>query len=160
MISNFSMNATNIKRIKKEYDNLTKDFNVTNLSIQNVENKTIKTIKITFSVNKNFYEVEYTSSYPFRIPQVTFNHKPKGDFYNLCSERFYNTLLKLYNWECMCCHSILCPNNWMVGHQISHIVREFQEYKQMKMNIAYKILADKIKDKYLIDDIDLDCWLF
>jgi len=37
---------------------------------------------------------------------------------------------------------------------------EIDDYKLIKRNIVRKLLLDKIKDQYLIMDIDLDSWLF
>jgi hypothetical protein len=37
---------------------------------------------------------------------------------------------------------------------------EIDKYKKLKYFMALKILADKIKARYLVSDIDLDSWLF
>jgi hypothetical protein len=39
-------------------------------------------------------------------------------------------------------------------------IDELNKIRDYKRNIVYKILSEKIKDKYLIDDIDLDSFLF
>jgi hypothetical protein len=39
-------------------------------------------------------------------------------------------------------------------------IDELDKIRQYKRNIVHKILADKVKDKYLIDDVDLDSYLF
>jgi hypothetical protein len=49
---------------------------------------------------------------------------------------------------------------WSCGCKFSNILDEIKSFRKIIIHIAYKILADKIKDKYLIDDIDLDSWLF
>ena len=40
------------------------------------------------------------------------------------------------------------------------IFLEIEEFKQIKRNIVRKLLLDKVKEKYLVKDIDLDSWLF
>jgi hypothetical protein len=39
-------------------------------------------------------------------------------------------------------------------------IDELDKIRQYKRNIVYKILADQVKNKYLIDDVDLDSYLF
>ena len=39
------------------------------------------------------------------------------------------------------------------------MVNEIRDMRKKKRNIINKYYADKIKDKYLIDDINLDEWL-
>jgi hypothetical protein len=39
-------------------------------------------------------------------------------------------------------------------------VKQIDEYKKLKYYISLKLLADKIKEKYLVMEVDLDSWLF
>jgi hypothetical protein len=41
-----------------------------------------------------------------------------------------------------------------------HIIDEINLFRNYKKNIVNKIMADKIKEKYLIFDIDIESWLF
>jgi hypothetical protein len=40
------------------------------------------------------------------------------------------------------------------------IIDEVNLFRTYKKNIVNKIMSDKIKDKYLIADIDIESWLF
>ena len=98
--------------------------------------------------------------YPFIPPKVAIKGVPHVQYFGLKSARFTNILNKLTGKMCLCCETILCKNMWSCGCKFSNILDEIKSFRKIIIHIAYKILADKIKDKYLIDDIDLDSWLF
>jgi hypothetical protein len=60
----------------------------------------------------------------------------------------------------LCCNSYLCSNNWSPRITIKALIEQLEEFRLHKNNIFLKFVADAIKDKYLIDDINLDEWLF
>ena len=43
---------------------------------------------------------------------------------------------------------------------IKNVIDEIDNVYKIRKNILNKIIADKIKHKYLLPEIDLDCWFF
>jgi len=109
--------------------------------------------------NNNIYSFIMNEDYPFKKPKVEINFVDYSDFLKT-SQLSSNILYKMHNIKCLCCSSITCHSNWSPACTINHIILEIRKYKRYKKHILYKIFADKIKYKYLIDDIDLDSWLF
>lgn len=110
--------------------------------------------KYTFQINHN---------YPFKQPKLFINSIPYENLLSTCCSSnniFSKLLLKITGISCLCCHSITCGNNWTPIFSLKNIILETIQYKQYVRHVINKILADKIKYKYLIKDIDLDCWLF
>ena len=154
-----SITKTIAKRLKKEYEDL---INCTeDITIKYTNNK-----EIVFIISKiedaslNVYSFTMPPNYPFSPPRILINDKTYGEFLNIHSIRFKKVLRYLTGIECLCCHSYNCRDNWSPALSLNHIIQESNKYRVTKNNIKIKLLADKIKDKYLIDDIDLDSWLF
>ena len=68
-------------------------------------------------------------------------------------------LRKYKNKDCLCCDSYDCFDNWSPAIKLSSIVDEIKNIVQFKKAITHILLADKIKKKYLIDDIDINSYL-
>jgi len=102
-----------------------------------------------------------TSNYPFNPPKIFYQNRPYLDFlktsYYPNSSKIFK---KIVGQDCFCCHSINCSENWSPAITLSRIIDEVKYIKQKKRHIINKLLADKIKLRYLIDDINLDEWLF
>jgi ubiquitin-protein ligase len=99
-------------------------------------------------------------NYPFMPPRIRINDQNHYDFCNLHSNRFTTILQYIKGIDCLCCHSHICKNNWAPGLTLDHILKQINEYKKLKYYISLKLLADQIKYKYLVMDINLDSWLF
>jgi hypothetical protein len=125
-----------------------------------IEYKSSKDISVSFKKNHNYYEFIIPSNYPFMSPRLTINGLNQNEFFDLKTNRLRTILKYISGLTCLCCHSYLCKNNWSPALTLQIIINQIEEYKKIKKNIFLKILADKIKDKYLISDIDLDSWLF
>lgn len=110
--------------------------------------------------NVNVYEFEITQHYPFTPPKVKINKRMYNDFLRIHSTTFLHLLKKLKNYDCFCCHSYLCIENWAPAITIKQYIEEIRMFRKYKRELVNKKYADKIKDKYLIADIDLDSWLF
>ncbi len=110
--------------------------------------------------SRNQYIFIIEQNYPFTAPRVTINGLSQNKFLRLPSNRFTTILQYITGLHCFCCSSLLCKNNWTPALTLDNIVIQLEEYKKIKLNIQLKILADKIKEKYLNRDIDLDSWLF
>jgi ubiquitin-protein ligase len=123
-----------------------------------------KNIIIELSRQEGLYINKYCFmvplDYPFLPPKIKINETEYINFCILRSDRFVTALKYIKGIECLCCHSYMCKINWTPGLNLNHILIQINEYKKIKYNIALKILADKIKEKYLNSYIDLDSWLY
>lgn len=137
--------------------------------------KIVKCIEIDYSDNKliiitisllndpiNIYTFEIGQNYPFIPPKsIKINSIPYLSFLKINSIKTLNDIKKMYKIDCcLCCSSLCCPDNWSPSITLNHIINEIIKYKQYRKNIIYKLLLDKIKNKYLINDINLESWLF
>jgi len=159
IMNNTSIPKVIARRLKKEHTELIKTCN--KIIIEHNE-----TGELFFNVYKqekkylNLYSFKITLNYPFTPPILKINGNPSNEFYNLPTNRFRQGLKFIKGINCMCCHSYLCNSNWSPAYTINNIIKQVEEYKQIKFNIVLKIISDKIKEKYLIEDIDLYSWLF
>jgi hypothetical protein len=122
------------------------------------------TSKVTVSLIEKNYNNEYTfivdKNYPFESPVFRLNNQPYSHFLKFLSQRFTEHLKKFTKKSCLCCSSLSCKFNWSPAIKLKMFIDESKIIRQYKRNIVYKILADQIKDKYLIDDVDLDSFIF
>jgi len=98
--------------------------------------------------------------YPFRNPKIKVNHHDYSTFLRINTTRFSQLLKKLKGKTCLCCESYLCGDRWTPAIKLIDIVNEIRTIGEYKRDIINKHYADKIKTKYLVEDIDLDSWLF
>jgi hypothetical protein len=149
-------------RIKNEYKDLSKiynnvkilwDFELNNvvIEIQEVVKEDASTDTFTFVVDR---------TYPFHSPKFHFNNNPYSHYLRIPSQRFSQHLKRFTNKSCLCCSSLACKYNWSPAVKLHMFIAELDKIRQYKRNIVYKLLADQVKDKYLIDDVDLDSYLF
>jgi ubiquitin-protein ligase len=145
------------RRICREYEQLASEYESIFVTIDDAN-------KLAFTLcrkgESTLYKFVLPNDYPFVQPSVLINDKPYISFLNLKTVRFNNTLKYVSNFNCLCCNSICFKQQWSPAYTIKRIMAEIDKYKQIKIDIAVKLLADQIKDKYLISDIDLDSWLF
>jgi len=107
----------------------------------------------------NIYTIIYSKNYPFSAPTVKINSKSYYSFLKL-NNKSLHILKSIYYINCLCCSSIICSNKWVPSYTINNIIQEIRKNKSFKRDIIYKIMINKIKNKYLIEDINLDAWLF
>jgi len=149
------------KRITRELEKL--DEHCSLISIDSEVNESSNFDKHKYIVNildsKNglIYSIILSNTYPFKTPGVQINFRPYQEFLRVGSSE---QLKKIHKINCLCCSTITCGNNWSPAFTMNHLIDEIRRLKGYKRDIIDKLLADKIKLRYLIDDIDLDCWLF
>ena len=170
-LKNLDLELNNIENnpIKKRIKRELKDFknNCSTISITyndnnnyKVYNKYLLTITVTDKLYKNnIYSFIIDVDYPFKPPKVEINFINYYVFLRI-PVRFSNYLHKVCSFDCLCCNTITCHANWSPGYTINHIILEIRKYQKYKKNMIYKFFLDKIKNKYLIDDINLDSWLY
>lgn len=148
-----------IRRLKREYLELST--NCESIDVECIDNSEIN-IKIVRKEKggSNNYIFKLSLNYPFVPPIITINDKTYKSFLMLSSKRFYHILRYIKGDSCLCCTSCCQNSNWTPAFTIQHILKEIDNIKETKYNIVLKILTDKIKEQYLIPDIDIDSWLF
>jgi len=153
------MTKTLSTRLKNELKELTVTYEL--LSIENKGTHEYELLIKERNIESNvIYKFVIDITYPFKPPTIYVDNNPYIHFLNLQSARFNSVLKYLKGVNCLCCHSFSCANNWTPAYKLLTIIKEIKEYKKIKYDIATKLIMDKIKDKYLIKDIDLDSWLF
>lgn len=158
-VFNLIKSKTMAKRLKRELNIVVDSYDILQVDF------TIKgELKIFFQKKKdNFFTIiclTFSDCYPFLPPKITINEKSYFDCLRLKSIRFNSVLKYLNGLNCLCCSSFLCRDHWSPAFTINKIFLEIEEFKQIKRNIVRKLLLDKVKEKYLVKDIDLDSWLF
>lgn len=109
----------------------------------------------------HWYKFGITVHWPFRNPLIFYQGRPYIDFLKIPHTLKELTIFKqVTKLNCFCCNSYHCSDNWSPIVTLTKIIDEIKHLKQKKRDVINKLIADKIKAKYLIDDIDLDSWLF
>jgi len=118
------------------------------------------TITLIEKKHNDNYSFIINRQYPFHSPRFCYNNQPYSYYLKFISQRFTEYLKKFTNKGCLCCSSLSCKYNWSPAIKLKMFIDELNKIREYKRNIVYKILSEKIKDKYLIDDIVLDSFLF
>jgi len=108
----------------------------------------------------NAYGFVITYDYPFRPPRIFYQNRPYVDFLRTTMNNDRRQFRRITGYDCFCCSSISCANNWRPSFTLKSIISEIQVIKQKKRDFINKLMVDKIKRRYLVADIDLDSWLF
>jgi len=149
------------RRVTREYSQLILVYPNIDIEINDDDQVTIKIQKkseLTGKLNNYHFILSYT--YPFHPPKIFVNNTPYNKFLTLPSTRFTQVFHYINGPKCMCCSSITLNHNWSPALTIENILKEIEIIRQYKYEIVIKLLADNIKNKYLIMDIDLDSYLF
>lgn len=143
------------KRLKRECNLMNNKFDEIIVDFSDQKN-----IYVSLVRKNNLYTFTIPFNYPFIQPTLTINGFSQYHFFNLKSPRFSQILKYVSGLNCFCCQSYLCRNNWSPGLTLDKLVEQFESFKTFKYYIFIKLLIDKIKEKYLNRDIDIDSWLF
>jgi hypothetical protein len=145
------------KRIKKECEMLFKEYPDTIISVGN--DKKQVTIRIK-DKDKTYMFTLNAFSFPFTPPEIYINDHKYIEFLNINSHYERNMVKYFTGLDCFCCHSFDCKKNWNPTFKLNNVINEIHNICKIRKNILNKIIADKIKEKYLLPEIDLDCWFF
>lgn len=143
------------RRIKRECQTMRHNYD--EIVVEYTDNGNII---VSFKKLHNKYIFDIPGNYPFTSPRLYINEMEHNRFLNLGSSRFTTVLKYVSGLDCLCCHSFLCKNNWSPAVTMDLVIKQMEEYKTYKYSIFIKLILDKIKEKYLNRDIDLDSWLF
>jgi ubiquitin-protein ligase len=149
-------------RLLREYTDLYKIY--PNSIIFIYYNEKLKNINFSIRIDEkniiNNYTFIIDKKYPFYPPKILFNNKPYSNLLKLPSQRFMIILQKLLNNNCLCCKSLDCKFNWSPAITLNTIINDISKNRRIKRTIVIYILQTQIKNKYLIDDIDLFSFIF
>jgi ubiquitin-protein ligase len=150
------------KRLKNELDRMYANYDQIDVEETEKGDAKVTVYKIENDDKLQTYGFVITRDYPFRPPVIFFQNRPYLDFLKTryISKSGTDIFRKITGFNCFCCSSVNCGDNWSPGITLDKIIVEIQFFKKKKRDIVNKILADKIKARYLIDDIDLESWLF
>lgn len=155
------------KRLKNELDRMYANYDQIDIEITEKDDPRVNIYKIEKGLTDDddrlqTYGFIVTRDYPFRPPKIFFQNRPYIDFLKTryISKSGSDIFKKVTGHNCFCCSSVNCSDNWSPGITLEKIIEEIQFIKRKKRDIVNKIIADKIKARYLIDDIDLDSWLY
>lgn len=150
------------KRLKNELDRMYANYDQIDVEETDKGEAQVTIYKIEPDDKLQTYGFKITRDYPFRPPTIFFQNRPYLEFLKMryISKEGTDIFRKVTGQHCFCCSSVNCGDNWSPGITLEKIIAEIQFVKRKKRDIVNKIIADKIKLRYLIDDIDLDSWLF
>jgi len=149
------------KRVLREYSELSNKYINSYISVvYNEETNTLKMSVMNYSNDKmQSYSFVIDKKYPFAPPAIYYNNKSYRNLLEMPSERFKDNLQKITNKKCLCCQSFICKFNWGPAVTLSTIIHEIDKNRNYKKKVVISILIDQIKEKYLIDDIDIRSYL-
>jgi len=85
------------------------------------------TRKIIFTYkNRLNVQLDLKLEYPFRSPENLHINGHKIRYYKIGNSQ---ALVKYFNVQCLCCDSIICPNNWKCTYRFEKIIEEYEMYK-------------------------------
>lgn len=94
-----------------------------------------------------------TKNYPFECPKVTFNKQSLPTFYfknfSNCGEIFEEDYKTLKSANCLCCCTILCPDNWEPTYSIKDVIDEFNKITSWKIKVVEKLMCRKVQEQLL-----------
>jgi ubiquitin-protein ligase len=147
------LNGVHIKRISRECNNLYKFF--PNIVLSSISDK----IEMIVTEGNSKYGFIFNNNYPFTAPQIYYNGESYLELLKINGNEEKNVLRKYRSKDCLCCDSYYCRDNWYPALSLKSIIDEIKEIIELKQTIMQILLADIIKKKYLINDIDINSFL-
>lgn len=93
-----------------------------------------------FMLNYNHkkYTIDVGNYYPFRPPELILSNQTIISYSpQLYPSRLWNEHRK-QTGECMCCHNILCPENWSPARKLIHVIDEYESFVEQLKTIQKK----------------------
>ena len=95
----------------------------------------------------NGYNYKYMlKNMPIRVKYL---YDYPDDMYYQESVKNKNSAINL-NCTCLCCHSILCSENWSPTIMIYHILQEIKKHNVLKKQIMHKFTLKNLFDKKIL----------
>ncbi len=150
------------RRVIREYELLINNENTFfyNTLLDKIDNNNKITISMKlFSYHHNISFI-FTRDYPFKAPIIYINNKLYTNILIYQKNNIKQNIYEKYFIDknvCLCCSTMLC--NWSPLNKIINILPEIKtniEYIHRYIEILHAI---KIKQKYLLDDINIESYL-
>lgn len=148
------------KRLKRELIKMYPNYDHIEVELKNVYKADVTIYKIA-NGELHRYTFGIKRDYPFIAPETFYQGRPYHELLKLQYTQTENNVFKQVTGQnCFCCYSINTNNNWSPDTTLEKIIEEIQTIRKKKRDIVNKLIADIIKRTYLIEDIDIDSWLF
>jgi ubiquitin-protein ligase len=147
------------RRLRRELTNMCTKYDHIELEVTNANEIRVNIYCADQNDKWNIYGFEITYDYPFRPPRIFYQNRRYIDFLKTAMNINRELFQKITGYTCFCCHSINCSDNWKPSLTLENIILEIQAIKRKRRDFINKLMADKIKRRYLIADIDLESWL-
>ena len=109
----------------------------------------------------NLYQFSIQLDYPFKPPnKFLINYKDYKQILKIESPKTLSELKLYTKYKCLCCDTLFCSDKWSPLLQLQNYIDEFNYIKKCRRYIINRLLSEKIVNKYLISDINLNEWLF
>ena len=132
------------KRLSREIFEIINDYK--NISIIQNDNKYILKIK----VSNRFITIQLDHKYPFKQPNVIIGTIPYHTMLCISDTFIINKLNSIYKIDCLCCKSIICPNNWKPIKNIVNILDEIKINTSIVQSLLYMKYTYMICNSYNI----------
>ncbi len=145
------------KRVKNEIRHI-KDINVYSFNIDDQAQE----IEVIFSIRPSTkkYTIVFDPTYPLSPPiKFFFEDNDYERMLRFPSDRFFKAFKEITGCDCFCLYSDISKDNWMITNTIDTMVFESKKVVATKKRMIEQVLANTIKTKYLIDDINLSQWI-
>ena len=153
------MKSSCLKRISKDIAHI--KTHMQQYDVYDIEENVDKTLTLTI-ITPNYNRLEFTipNDYPFKPPQSillngqNYRYRLKN-MPSRISELYYHpykmylgdiTISNMKRPECICCNTILCPDNWSPVVSIYHILSEITKHNKLKSSIKYKLFLKELFD--------------
>jgi hypothetical protein len=148
----------------KETGIISSDIKVYNLNddVRSVYITALLMPMLHYNINVVF---QFVNEYPFIQPTVVLQLKDTGEtiYYKKMlhseSKMINDILFNQFKIRCLCCESVTCGEHWSPIRHFDFILNEVSEFLQIKSRLIEKLHALKVKQRYLIDDINIQEWL-
>ena len=155
LLENSNIYSTSSKRrIKRECEMLYETYSDLVLTYNSSER-----IEMVITEDKSTYKFIFNNSFPFQPPQIYYNGETYLDVLRLKCDYQKKLVKKYKNKDCLCCESYSCFDNWAPSIKLSDVIAEVKSNINFKKTMLNVLIAEKIKRKYLIDDIDINSYL-
>tara|TARA_B100001093_G_scaffold492164_1_gene532998 strand:+ start:622 stop:1158 length:537 start_codon:yes stop_codon:yes gene_type:complete len=161
-----------LRRMEKEIE-LLENKNSNHISLLNIENLRLKArldktiileLLIFIRQYNDFIKVNIIipDFYPFKKPTVVIKNRKYMELLTNIDRRYLMILNNEYNFSkyrsksfCLCCHSILCKQNWGPSSKIYSILEEIEKNYVTIKRIKEIILCEKVlKHKFKGNSLD------
>jgi hypothetical protein len=104
---------------------------------------------ITLDCNGRSYHIELCPSFPFKRPEkIMVDQVDYSRILVTSDARMKPYFQKYTGTNCLCCASIVCPDNWTPATRLANIINEAEFNIHLKYKILFHILCDEVRAKY------------